>query len=92
MEQERRFTLRLTDFESRAIQELKPILRETTDSAIVRKAIVKYKKLYDDFEAEKRMRIQAESKLKDLENTMKLLYRAFETLNLDTENGEGNKR
>jgi hypothetical protein len=56
-EEERRFTLRLSEVESKAIEELKSLLRETTDSAVLRHIINNYKMLYLNHEEAKKQTI-----------------------------------
>lgn len=76
-EEERKFTLRLSDVESTALEELKSIVRETTDTAIIRHIIRNYKTLYKNHEAEKqknyRLEREAREKKEDLQNFFSLM-------------------
>jgi hypothetical protein len=79
--EERRFTLRLTDVESNAIEELKPIVRETTDSAVVRHVIKAYKALHNNYEAEKQKNYRLERKMREQTDDLKTLFSILDRLN-----------
>jgi hypothetical protein len=81
---ERRFTLRLSDVESKAIDELKSIVRETTDSAVVRRIINDYKRLYLEHEAEKRKNSQLERKIWEIEENLSILFSTLKKLDATT--------
>jgi hypothetical protein len=79
--EERRFTLRLTDVESSAIEELKSIVRETTDSAVVRYIIKNYKALYKNYEAEKQKTYRLEREAREKKDDLQTLFSVLEKLN-----------
>lgn len=77
----RQFTLRLTDVENKAIEELKSIVRETTDSAVVRHIIKNYKTLYKNYEAEKQKNYRLEREARERNDDLQTLFSILEKLN-----------
>jgi spore coat protein CotH len=80
-EEERRFTLRLSEVESKAIEELKSLLRETTDSAVLRHIINNYKMLYLNHEEAKKKNCQLEKEMNEKNEDLKTLFSVLEKLN-----------
>ena len=78
--EERRFTLRLSEVESQSIEELRTILRENTDSAVVRKVIVNYKTLHDNYEREKQKNERLEREKRILQEKVDAFLSAFNNL------------
>lgn len=79
--EERRFTLRLTEHESKCIEELKSVVRETTDSAVVRHVIRDYKKLYDSLKEEERKNKILKRDQDNTNEDLQTLFAVLERLN-----------
>lgn len=80
-ERERRFTLRLTEVECNAIEELKSIVHETTDSAVIRHIIKDYKTLYNNYKSEKSKNARLERDMREQKEDLTTLFHTLEKLN-----------
>jgi uncharacterized protein involved in exopolysaccharide biosynthesis len=78
--EERRFTLRITEAESSSIEELKSIVRENTDSAVLRKIILNYKSLHENYNAEQQKSRRLEREKKALEENISRFFSALTEL------------
>jgi hypothetical protein len=86
--EERRFTLRLTDVESHAIEDLKLIVKETTDSAVVRYIIKNYNSLHKAYEAEKKKNYRLEQKMNEQTEDLETLFSTLDRLNPNKKKNE----
>jgi len=77
---ERAFTLRLSDDEIKALEVLKEIAKEKTDSKIIRYVILHYKLIIDDLSNEKLKNVLLSKELSELKEKVKAFNESFATL------------
>ena len=77
---ERRFTLRITEEESKKIESLKKLLDLNTDSAVIRFLINHYENLLDNFEQKVELYDKLSDEYSDLESAVSAFVEAEEIL------------
>ena len=77
---ERAFTLRLSDEEINALEVLKAIGKEKTDSKIIRYVILRFKSMMDDLSNEKYKNDQLSKELSELKEKVKSFNESFSAL------------
>jgi hypothetical protein len=79
-EEERRFTLRISSAESKAIEELKTLFRENTDSAVVRNVIMNHASLQESLKQERQKCASLMRERDDLKAKIEMFCNAFDQL------------
>jgi predicted RNA-binding protein len=79
--EERKFTLRISEEESKMLSELKILTNKNSDSAVIRHLITTYKDLTDQYKEERTANRNLEIQLEQMSHKVKAFLKALDALN-----------